>query len=214
MMGSFKCCKKFYTSVLASFYAAMVCLVSVSSYGADLAVCKVAPKQDILGSLGEFFGDFFEGRGETAHDLVLKNEYGENDELGSGDTIWDWAFLFGIAALANYRTLGNLFFMLTYNSALNDSSDLAQDVIRGKVSQKKLEKRQKKLAKSENLYFPIWNSREVNGIADALIHKGLPWITGFSIPRPPLETYYNVQSSDQYIGIKKKPAESEKENGK
>lgn len=204
-------CKKNYTSVLASIYA-LVCLVSSQSYGEDSATCEIEPSRGILGASAEFVGDVFEGTGEVAHDLFLGDKYGEDSELGSGDTIWDFAYLFGIAALANYRTLGNLFFMISYNKAVSDSSDLARDVIRGKVSQKKLDKRQKSLAKSENLYLPIWNSQEIKGISDAIIYTGLPWVTGFSIPRPPLETFYNVQSSDQYIGIKKNPEIESKDN--
>lgn len=214
MMGSFKGCKKFYTHIIASIYFVAVCLFSVSLYAEDSAACKVEPNGGILGDTADFIGGVFEGTAEVAGGLFLGDEYSKDNKLGEGDTIFDWAYIFGIAALANYRTLGNLIFMLSYNSALNDSSDLAQDVIRGKVSQKKLDKRQKSLAKAEGLYLPIWNANEVKWILDSLIYKGLPAVTGFSIPKPPLETYYNVEGGDQYIGVMNNPAIKENDKDK
>ncbi|OGQ34432.1 MAG: hypothetical protein A3F16_05570 [Deltaproteobacteria bacterium RIFCSPHIGHO2_12_FULL_43_9] len=196
---------------LGALFLVLLCAISFPLHGGEgteIATCEVAPNNErgILGDTVDFMGNVLGGTADVAGSLFLGDEFSKDAKLGEGDTVFDFAYIFMIAALANYRTLGNLIFMFSYNSALNDSSDIAKDVIHGKVSQKKLDQRQKSLAKAENTYLPLWNSQEVKSIADFLVYKGIPWLTDSSVPVPPLETYYNVDEGDQYIGVKRNPA--------
>lgn len=199
-------------SKLRLYFVILAFFVASSSYGEDIATCEVEPSRDFFGDMGDFVAEVAHDTAEVAGSVFLGDKYAEDARLGYGDTIWDAAFIFGIAALANYRTIGNLAFAFTRYLYVNDISDKSERVVKGELSQSALDKPQKRVAAIDNKWIPFFNSSDVRNLGNWLIHKGFPWLTNYKVPNPPLETAYTVDGGTQRFGIIQRPPEKDDED--